>query len=315
MGAELRQVAQGCQYRTLSYNTYDINGYRFRTAAHERKRHNAKTINSGVVTVGEDGIEYYGIIEEIIELSFGSSKPLKIVLFKCHWFHPIRGVRRNPNIGLVEVKRTSVLLGNEPFIVASQATQVYYVPYPCKTMTSLVDWDVVYKVPPRTKLPTPNDEDYNTDLNTNIDEFFQEDGLLGNFEIVIGHEDYHSGNTEIEVEEVANEKDLELLNRLNIDSDSEDDIPPNVLHVDDIFDIHDSDYDLSDYDIVVPAEGDPNCMFCIIDILYFSFDISVCFIVNTNLLYWISLQEKACNEEQSWQGHKTNKGCHSGCRC
>jgi hypothetical protein len=32
-------------------------------------------------------------------------------------------------------------------------------------------------------------------------------------------------------------------------------------------------------------------------------------------LYWISLQEKACNEEQSWQGHKTNKGCHSGCRC
>jgi hypothetical protein len=126
MGAELRQVAQGCQYRTLSYKHYDINGYRFRTTAHERNGHNAKTINSGVLTVGEDGVEYYGIIEEIIELCFRSTKPLKLVLFKCHWFHPISGVRRSPNIGLVEVKKTSVLPGNEPFIVAQQATQVFY---------------------------------------------------------------------------------------------------------------------------------------------------------------------------------------------
>jgi hypothetical protein len=42
---------------------------------------------------------------------------------------------------------------------------------------------------------------------------------------------------EVEVEEVANEKDLKLLNRLNISCDSEDDIPPNVLHVDDVFNI------------------------------------------------------------------------------
>jgi hypothetical protein len=105
MGAELRQVAQGCQHRTLSYKHYDINGYHFRTAAHQRNCHNAKTINSGLLTVGEDGVAYYGIIEEIIELYFCSMKPLKLVLFKCHWFHPISGVRRSPNIGLVEVKK------------------------------------------------------------------------------------------------------------------------------------------------------------------------------------------------------------------
>jgi hypothetical protein len=132
MSVELRQVAHGCQYRAASYNTYDINGYRFRTAAHERKCHNAKIRNSGVVTVGEDGVEYYGIIEEIIELCFGSTKPLKIVLFKCQWFHPFSGVTRSPNIGLVEVKKTSVLPGNKPFIVAHQATQVYHVSYPCE---------------------------------------------------------------------------------------------------------------------------------------------------------------------------------------
>jgi hypothetical protein len=74
--------------------------------------------------------------------------------------------------------------------VAQQAKQVYYVSYPCKSARSLFDWNVVYGVPPHTKLPTPSDEDYNIDPNTNVDEFFQEDGLPGNFEIVIGHEDY-----------------------------------------------------------------------------------------------------------------------------
>jgi hypothetical protein len=93
MGAKLRQIAQGCQYRTLSYKHYDINGFHFRTTTHQRNHHNAKTISSGVLTVGEDGVEYYGIIEEIIELCFHSTKPLKLVLFKCNWFHRISGVR------------------------------------------------------------------------------------------------------------------------------------------------------------------------------------------------------------------------------
>jgi hypothetical protein len=147
MGAELRPVAQGCQYRTLSYKHYNMNGYHFQTAAHERNHPNAKTINSGVLTVGKDGVEYYGIIEEIIKLCFRSTKPLKLVLFKCHWFHQISGVRWSPNIGMVEVKKSSVLPGNEHFIVAQQATEVYYLPYPYKYTRYLVDWDVVYKVP------------------------------------------------------------------------------------------------------------------------------------------------------------------------
>jgi hypothetical protein len=284
MGAEPRQVAQGCQYRMMSYKHYDINRYRFRTAAHERTRHNAKTINSGVLTIGEDGVEYYGIIEEIIELSFCSTNSLKLVLFKCSWFHPVSGVRLSPNIGLVEVKKTSVLPGDKPFIVAQQATQVYYASYPCKSARSLVDWDVVYKGPPRTKFPTPSDEDYNIDPNTNFAEFFQEDGLPGNFEIVIGHEDNYLDSTEIEVEEVANEKDLELLNRLNIDSDSEDDVLLNVLHVDDVFNIHDSDDDSSDDYIVDPAEGDHYCMCCIIDMFHFPSIYYIFILVDTNFV-------------------------------
>jgi hypothetical protein len=41
----------------LSYQHYDINRYGFPTAARERKQHNAKIVNSWVLTIGEDDVE------------------------------------------------------------------------------------------------------------------------------------------------------------------------------------------------------------------------------------------------------------------
>ena len=133
-------------------------------------------------TPGDDGLEYYGRIEEIYELTFHGSKPLKPVIFKCHWFDP-HAVRRTPNLGLVEVQQASVYPGDDVYIVAQQATQVYYLSYPCQTDNRLKGWDVVYKVSPHGKLPVPNNEDYNIDPNTYAGEFFQEDGLDGTFQI------------------------------------------------------------------------------------------------------------------------------------
>jgi hypothetical protein len=63
--------------------------------------------NTGVCTLGTDGLEYHGIIEEIYELSFYGSKPLCLVMFKCHWFNP-RLTKRSPNIGQVEIRHDSV---------------------------------------------------------------------------------------------------------------------------------------------------------------------------------------------------------------
>jgi hypothetical protein len=61
--------------------------------------------------------------------------------------------------------------------------QVYYLSYPYQTDEQLKGWDVVYKVSPHSKLPVPNNEDYNLDLNTYDGEFFQEEGLEDTFEI------------------------------------------------------------------------------------------------------------------------------------
>ena len=75
-------------------------------------------------------------------------------------------MRRTPNLGLVEVQQASVYPGDDVYIVAQQATQVYYLSYPCQTDNRLKGWDVVYKVSRHGKLPIPNNEDYNIDPNT-----------------------------------------------------------------------------------------------------------------------------------------------------
>jgi len=76
------------------------------------------------------------------------------------------------NLGLVEVQQASVYSGDDVYIVAQQATQVYYLSYPCQTDNRLKGWDVVYKISPHGKLPVPNNEDYNIDQNTYAGEFF-----------------------------------------------------------------------------------------------------------------------------------------------
>jgi hypothetical protein len=68
MSAELRHVGKYFSQRVRSFDVYDVNGYRFCTRNYEEKRGNLKTTCSGVRTLGSDGKEYYGIVEEILDL-------------------------------------------------------------------------------------------------------------------------------------------------------------------------------------------------------------------------------------------------------
>ena len=122
----------------------------------------------------------------------------------------------DPNLGLVEIRQSSILPGDDVYIVAQQATQVYYLSYSCQTIDRLKGWDVVYKVSPHDKLPVPNNQDYNIDPNTYDGEFFQEDGLEESFEIDLTEAqgmkvDNESGADKEAGDEVQNIKDLELL--------------------------------------------------------------------------------------------------------
>ena len=74
MSPYLRKNIRGFSHSVDTFNDCDVNGYRFQTHKHRIGRPNKKTINSGVVCQGDDGLHYYGIVEGIYELNYGFDK-------------------------------------------------------------------------------------------------------------------------------------------------------------------------------------------------------------------------------------------------
>jgi hypothetical protein len=103
---DLRQLSHG-QVKALEYSHYDINEYRFLTVKLEASHPLAATTNSGVVTSGEDAINYvtnyYVILQNIVEYMFDDAKELEVVFFQCDWFDPINDTRVD-DFSMVEVK-------------------------------------------------------------------------------------------------------------------------------------------------------------------------------------------------------------------
>ncbi|XP_066333725.1 uncharacterized protein [Miscanthus floridulus] len=196
-----------------------------RSEKYESKRAGLATTNSGVcVTCTDDNgnaLEYFGVIEDIIKISWEGREQLDLVLFYCRWFDPTsRGVKRTENLGLVEVKHSSRLQNFEPFVLASQVTQVYYLSY-ASDDPSLKDWWVVYHVAPRDRLPPIdiNNDSIETEGPTNDISFFQEDGLEGTFVIDLG--DIELIDT-LASDEITDPKELEQLEKQTVAPEQEE---------------------------------------------------------------------------------------------
>ena len=138
-----------------------------------------KSTNCCVSTIGDGGIEYYGRVEEIYELLFYGQNAPNVVVFKCYWFQPKETRRTHEHLGLVEIKQSTHLYVLNVYIMAQQATQVFYLPWASQSDPNLNGWDVIYEVPPRVRPPPPNEEDYEPHINPDIyeGEFFQETRL------------------------------------------------------------------------------------------------------------------------------------------
>ena len=138
----LCQLSYGFRRRVSSYGCYDVNGYRFRSKEHERIKLGLATINSGVCVscVDDDNneMDYYGVIKDIIKIKWEGTLQLEMVLFDCDWFDPTpRGTKYTEKLGQVEIKQASKLSVFEPFVMANQVKQVYYLPYACKSRADL----------------------------------------------------------------------------------------------------------------------------------------------------------------------------------
>ena len=142
------------------YSSYTINGFNFHTQSYDEGR---SIQNSGVAVTAEstsfeignnDNIiigknTYYGIIKEILEINYQHKG--NVVLFKCDWVDNRVHNKwvKTDQFGITIVNfqhlfNTGERISDEPFILASQALQVYYVPDPVDT-----EWAAVVQSKPR----------------------------------------------------------------------------------------------------------------------------------------------------------------------
>lgn len=82
-----------------------MNGYKFHTSSwgEGRNSYNSWVCVSGT---GQDGTtsEYYGVLEEIIELEWLMTSCMKLVLFYCDWFDPSKhGMKLDSQFGVVGI--------------------------------------------------------------------------------------------------------------------------------------------------------------------------------------------------------------------
>nr|CAD1844144.1 unnamed protein product [Ananas comosus var. bracteatus] len=162
-------LARGPTTYVTCYNGYLINGYRFRI---EDRDKGFKTQNCGVVVVGDTGAEtekqdYYGVLTEVIELQYVGGH--RVVLFRCNWYDVYdreKGIKTD-EYGIVSVNRQRLLKTNEPFVLANQASQVFYA-----TDNINKGWHVVQKTQPRDlyEMPLQMDAD-SEDVQDGIDAY------------------------------------------------------------------------------------------------------------------------------------------------
>ena len=164
--------------KVKSYNRYFINGYVFHI---EEYGHGRKTYNSSVcingLTSSEFEVDYYGRLEEVIELQYHSEQN-KVFLFKCYWYDTTdRGIRVHPHYGLVEINSKARHRNvNEVFFFAKQYQQVYYIhTHSFRRDRSRVDWLSNLKTKPRGRVEVVQDENQDTSV---IDEVFQASELV-----------------------------------------------------------------------------------------------------------------------------------------
>jgi len=172
-------------------------------------------MNSGVCVTSFDesdnALEYYGIIKDIIKIGWEGSMKLELVLFYCSWFDPTpNGLRRIEDLGLVEINHTLRLSNFDPFVMASQVTQVYYLSYPCKNK-ELSPWWVVYHVAPHGCVPMNESSSEAMNMEGVVQDVYQADGLDGAF--VIDLSDALDSIIATGSDEVTDPKDLEAIQK------------------------------------------------------------------------------------------------------
>nr|XP_027124174.1 uncharacterized protein LOC113740857 [Coffea arabica] len=134
---DLRFLAKGPDVVGIQHDKYVVNGFRFHTNEVEKKR---KTQNSGVTVNATTSsfasirdqnpvlseLVYFGVLKNVVELIYGGRR---VVLFECDWISNGSRMKQDAD-GFTVVNFANVRPHVEPFILASQASHVFYVEDP-----------------------------------------------------------------------------------------------------------------------------------------------------------------------------------------
>jgi hypothetical protein len=107
------------------------------------------------VSTGDMG--WYGVLKKVICLDFPGQK--EVILFQCVWFDiPAASSSRSKGYhkdryGVIDINTTRFRYKDEPYILSTQAEQVFYAKYPDKP-----DWCSVLRVQPRNLFSMPEGE-------------------------------------------------------------------------------------------------------------------------------------------------------------
>jgi hypothetical protein len=150
-------LAQGPDHRARILNRCHINNWLFRTAGIESS---LVTQNSGMLVKGDDttgDMKWYGVIRKIITLDFPGQK--EVILFQYDWYDVLaattsrgRGYNR-VKWGIIDINTTRFRFSNEPYILATQAEQVFFVKLVNKPV-----WSNVVAMKPRNLFSMPEEE-------------------------------------------------------------------------------------------------------------------------------------------------------------
>jgi hypothetical protein len=151
MDSSIRNLGLQPNKTAVCYGGYEVNGFKFHSETYGQ---NKSTVNSGVCIRGqsgedEDQLDYYGVLQEVVGLSYEGGNT--VILFRCDWFDIPSGVKEDKERGIVEIKHASRLRYYDPFVLAVQALQVYYLPY-ASTSADIKNWWVAIKTQKKGKL-------------------------------------------------------------------------------------------------------------------------------------------------------------------
>ena len=186
---QLYALGLGPDIRVAKYSGIIVNGIRFHTIERDKYR---RTQNSGIVVKGEHNskeFDFYGVLVDIIELEYCYGN--RVFLFKCDWWNV--GDKRNgmKTYGqLVSVNTSRKWYVNDPYMLATQAEQVFYI----GDMKNGSSWKIMQKVCPRNVYDIPENAEQGEMLILN-DEPYQQ----------------HKVNDVIEVEQIDAENIGSLL--------------------------------------------------------------------------------------------------------